>query len=234
MKNIVVVGAGKGIGLATVKALYKKHNVTAISRSESKELEATGVNTINLDVVAGALEALDELPDVIHGLVYCPGSINLRPFNRLTADDFLADFSQNVLGAVGVIQRLLPRLRKAKGSSIVMFSTVASKVGMSFHASVAASKSAVEGLAKSLAAEFAQSKIRVNVIAPSLTDTALAEPLLNSPEKKEAAAKRHPLQAVGDPNKMAALIRFLLEDDSDWITGQVIGVDGGLGSIRNV
>lgn len=234
MKNIVIIGAGKGIGLATVKALSKDHEITAITRSSSDSLEATGVKIIHLDVVKDDLSDFESLPDTIHGLVYCPGSINLKPFNRLTADDFLADFSQNVLGAVGVIQKLLPKLRKAKGASVVLFSTVASGVGMPYHSSIAASKSAVEGLAKSLAAEFAQAKIRVNVIAPSLSDTALAEPLLNTPEKREASEKRHPLKGVGDPEKIAGLVKFLVEHQSDWITGQVIGVDGGLGSLRSI
>ncbi len=234
MKNIVIIGAGNGIGLASVRALSPMHHVTAVTRRNSQKLNETGVNIILLDVVNDPPDILEELPDVIHGLVYCPGSINLRPFSRLTDEDFLADFRQNVLGAVGVIQKLLTRLKKARGSSIVLFSTVASGVGMPYHSSIAASKSAVEGLAKSLAAEFAQSRIRVNVIAPSLSDTGLAEPLLNTPEKREASAKRHPLKGIGDPEKIAGLVKFLIEDQSDWITGQVIGVDGGLGSLRGL
>jgi 3-oxoacyl-[acyl-carrier protein] reductase len=170
---------------------------------------------------------LTDLPEVIHGVVYCPGSINLRPFNRLTAQDFLNDFQQNVLGAIAVIQYLLPRLKKADGASIVLFSTVAVKIGMPFHASIAAAKGAVEGLAKSLAAELATSKIRVNVIAPSLTDTPLASALLSSDEKREAAAKRHPLNSIGSADEIGQLVAFLIQDNSRWITGQVIGVDGG-------
>ena len=136
------------------------------------------------------------------------------------------------MGAVSLVQKLLPNLKRAGGASIVLFSTVAAKLGMPFHTSVAASKAAVEGLAKSLAAELASSKIRVNVIAPSLTDTPLAANLLNTAEKKEAAGKRHPLQRVGTAEEMAQLVSFLLSDNSSWITGQVIGVDGGMGSLK--
>jgi NAD(P)-dependent dehydrogenase (short-subunit alcohol dehydrogenase family) len=126
----------------------------------------------------------------------------------------------------------LPNLKKANGAGIVLFSTVAVKMGMPFHSSIASSKGAVEGLAKSLAAEFASSKIRVNVIAPSLTDTPLAASLLSNAEKKEAAAKRHPLNSIGNPAEIAQLVSFLLSDHAAFITGQVIGTDGGMGSLK--
>jgi NAD(P)-dependent dehydrogenase (short-subunit alcohol dehydrogenase family) len=185
-----------------------------------------------IDISKDDLDALNDLPEVIDGLVFCPGSINLKPFNRLTTQDFLNDFNQNVLGAVALIQKILPNLKRANGASIVLFSTVAAKLGMPFHASVAASKAAIEGLAKSLAAEFAVSKIRVNVIAPSLTDTPLAAFLLNTDEKKEASGKRHPLQRIGTAEEIAQLVSFLLSDAASWITGQIIGADGGMGSLK--
>lgn len=231
MKNIVVVGAGRGIGLATVKALQSE-NLYTISRQLTNELEALNTKFYSLDVAKDDVAVLTDLPEVIHGVVYCPGSINLRPFNRLTAQDFLNDFQQNVLGAIAVIQYLLPRLKKADGASIVLFSTVAVKIGMPFHASIAAAKGAIEGLAKSLAAELATSKIRVNVIAPSLTDTPLANALLNSDEKREAAAKRHPLNSIGSADEIGQFVAFLMREDSRWITGQIIGVDGGIGSLK--
>jgi len=231
MKNIVVVGAGRGIGLATVKALQSE-NLYTISRQLTNELEALNTKFYSLDVAKDDVAVLTDLPEVIHGVVYCPGSINLRPFNRLTAQDFLNDFQQNVLGAIAVIQYLLPRLKKADGASIVLFSTVAVKIGMPFHASIAAAKGAIEGLAKSLAAELATSKIRVNVIAPSLTDTPLASALLSSDEKREAAAKRHPLNSIGSADEIGQLVAFLIQDNSRWITGQVIGVDGGIGNLK--
>lgn len=231
MKNIVVVGAGRGIGLATVKALQSE-NLFTISRQLTNELEALNTKFYSLDAAKDDVAVLTDLPEVIHGVVYCPGSINLRPFNRLTAQDFLNDFQQNVLGAIAVIQYLLPRLKKADGASVVLFSTVAVKIGMPFHASIAAAKGAIEGLAKSLAAELATSKIRVNVIAPSLTDTPLANALLNSDEKREAAAKRHPLNSIGSADEIGQFVAFLMREDSRWITGQIIGVDGGIGSLK--
>ena len=232
MRNIVIVGAGKGIGLATASLLHQHDHLYTISRTPTLELDNLNTQYHQLDTSRDSLDQLSNLPEVIHGLVYCPGSINLKPFNRLTVDDFNKDFQQNVLGAVVMIQKLLPNLKKANGASIVLFSTVAAKLGMPFHASIAASKAAVEGLAKSLAAEFSAFKIRVNVIAPSLTDTPLAGVLLNSDEKKEAAGKRHPLQRVGTADEMGKMVVFLLSENSSWTTGQIIGVDGGLGSLK--
>lgn len=232
MKNILIIGAGKGIGFKTAELLNKACNLFTVSRSLSEDLQRLNTRFHALDVAKENLDALTDLPDEIHGVVYCPGSINLKPFNRLTAQDFLQDYGQNVLGAVATIQKVLPNLKKANGASVVLFSTVAVKIGMPYHASIAAAKGAVEGLAKSLAAELAIAKIRVNVIAPSLTDTPLANGLLNTDEKREASGKRHPLQRVGTADEMAKLVSFLISDDSSWITGQVIGVDGGLGNLR--
>lgn len=232
MKNILIVGAGKGIGLKTAQLLAAENKLFTISRNRTAELETLNTTFYQLDAANEELDSLNDLPENIHGLVYCPGSINLKPFNRLTRKNFQDDFNQNVLGAVAVIQKVLPNLKKAGGASIVLFSTVAAKLGMPFHASIATSKAAIEGLAKSLAAELAASKIRVNVIAPSLTDTPLAGFLLSTEEKKEASNKRHPLQRIGTPEEMASLVSFLLNDQSSWITGQVIGVDGGMGSLK--
>ena len=147
-------------------------------------------------------------------------------------EDYLNDFQQNLLGAVRLLRVCLPALKRANGASVVLYSTVATRVGMPFHASVAASKSAVEGFAKSIAAEWASSSIRVNVIAPSLTDTPLAAALLNTPEKRDAAAKRHPLQRIGSPAQIASLTQFLLSDNSNFITGQTISVDGGMSVLK--
>jgi len=232
MKNFLVIGAGKGIGLSTATLLSANNTVYTVSRTSTPELESLGTHFYQLDVTKDSTDVLNDLPEVLHGVVYCPGSINLKPFNRLTPADFMNDLQQNLLGAVTVLQKVLPNLKKAQGASVVLFSTVAVKVGMPFHASIAAAKGAVEGFAKSIAAELAASNIRVNVIAPSLTDTPLAAALLNTPEKKEAAAKRHPLQSVGNAAEMAALVAFLLGDDSKWITGQIIGADGGLGTLK--
>ena len=232
MKNIVIAGASKGIGLKTAQLLHNQYQLFTIARNLTPELEELNTHFYSLDLANGNTDVLTGLPEVIHGLVYCPGSINLKPFNRLTRRDFENDFSQNVLGAVAILQKILPNLKKANGASIVLFSTVAAKLGMPFHSSIAAAKGAIEGLAKSLAAEFAAANIRVNVIAPSLTDTPLASSLLSTPEKREAAAKRHPLQRVGTPEEIAQTIEFLLSDKSSWITGQIIGIDGGMGSLK--
>lgn len=167
-------------------------------------------------------------------MAYRPGTINLKPFARLTEADFLADFKINVLGAVKCIQTCLPALKKSGTASIVMFSTVAVQTGMNFHSSIAASKGAIEGLTKSLAAEFASSKIRVNTLAPSLTDTPLAHHLISTPEKKETSDKRHPLGRIGTSTELADATFFLLSPNSSWITGQIIGIDGGMSSVRTL
>lgn len=231
MKNIVIVGCGQGIGFATAKILSENNHVIGISRTHHPEVEKLNIEFYQLDILAGNLDDIN-FPEVVDGLVYAPGSINLKPFNRLTKDDFKNDFEINVLGAVKCIHKLLPNLKKSESASIVLFSSVAAKMGMPFHASISASKSAVEGLTKSLAAELSAQKIRVNAIAPSLTDTQLASQLLSTPEKREASGKRHPLQRVGTAEEMAKITAFLLSADSSWITGQIIGIDGGMGSIK--
>lgn len=213
------------------KNLSENNHVTGISRSHHPELDKLNIEFVQMDILTGNLDEIT-FPEVIDGLVYAPGSINLRPFKRLTEDDFKKDFEINVLGAVKCIQKLLPHLKKSEHASVVLFSSVAAKLGMPFHAFVSASKSAVEGLTKSLAAELSAEKIRVNAIAPSLTDTKLVSQLLSTPEKRDASGKRHPLQRVGNAVEMAKMTEFLLSADSSWITGQIIGIDGGLGSIK--
>lgn len=231
MKNIVIIGCGKGIGFATAKILSEDNTIIGISRTENPELNHPNIEFHTMDILSGNLDEIT-FPEVVDGLIYAPGSINLKPFNRLSADDFKNDFEINVLGAVKIIQKLLPHLKKSETSSIVLFSSVAAKLGMPFHASIAASKSALESLTKSLAAEFSAQKIRVNAIAPSLTDTHLATQLLSTPEKREASAKRHPLQRIGSAEEIAEMTAFLVSDKSSWITGQVFGIDGGMGSVK--
>ncbi len=231
MKNFLITGASSGIGRELASILnrdgyrvYRTYRNTPImQQGEEIEYHFLDVTSDNPD--------LDFLPDKLDGLAYCPGTINLKPFVRVKPEDFIADFNIQVLGAVKVIQALLPRLKKAERASVVMFSTVAVKMGFNFHSLVSTSKGAVEGLSRSLAAEFAP-KIRVNCIAPSITDTPLASGLLNSDAKREANAQRHPMKRVGSVSDIAQMAAFLLSDKSGWITGQVIGVDGGISSLK--
>lgn len=227
MKNILIIGSSSGIGNSVLKILSNNHKVYG-----------TYYKNKNSDnVLSYYLNVLDETPDfsfipeILDGLVYCPGAINLKPFARIKDEEFVNDYKLQVLGAIKVIQACLPALKKSEHASIVLFSTVAAKLGFNFHSIVGTNKGAIEGLTKSLAAEFAP-KVRVNCVAPSITNTPLANSLLNTPEKIEANAQRHPLKTIGDPNDIANVVSFLLSNESKWITGQIIHVDGGISSIK--
>jgi 3-oxoacyl-[acyl-carrier protein] reductase len=231
-KTYVMVGGSSGIGLEMIRHLSAEgHRVVLASHTADQLKGLAGVTHIPLDITADTLPA-DALPPRLDGMVYCPGSIRLRPFRALKPDDFLADYRINVLGAVRSLQACLPALKKADdGASVVFFSTVAVQTGMPFHASIASAKGAVEGLTRSLAAELAP-KIRVNAVAPSLTDTPLAASLLGSDEKRRAADDRHPLKRIGQPGDIAAAALFLLGESGAWVTGQILHVDGGMGAMR--
>lgn len=231
MKNILIVGASSGIGLACARLLKEENNLYSASKHESDDLKILDTHFKSFNVLSDTFPE-NFLPDELHGLVYCPGSINLKPFNRISLEDFKNEWELNFLGAVKVIQAALPNLKKSNGSSVVLFSTVAAQLGMPFHASIASAKGALEGLTKSLAAEYASSQIRFNIIAPSLTDTPLAEKLLSSPEKREASDKRHPIGRIGKAEDVAEMVSFLLSSKSSWVTAQTIHVDGGMGRIK--
>lgn len=223
-KNIVIIGGNSGIGkeiLVEVEKLGANAFVYSRSMSDGFKFDATKDE-----------EILHNLPDKIHGLVYCPGSITLKPFHRLSIDDFKKDLDINFLGAVRVLQACFKSLKETKGASVVLFSTVAARTGLVFHSSISGAKGAVEAMTRSLAAEWAPLQIRVNAVAPSLTDTPLAAALLSSEDKKEGAKKRHPLGRFGEPRDIAAAAVYLLSEQSSWVTGQVLNVDGGMSVIR--
>jgi NAD(P)-dependent dehydrogenase (short-subunit alcohol dehydrogenase family) len=221
--NYLIVGGDSLIGKSIGQQLESEgHQVVYTTRRE------TSPTKLYFDAQkAGSFQY--QGPELA-GLVYMPGTINLKPFTRLTEEDFLEDYRINLLGAVKLIQQVLPVLKKQEKASILMFSTVAVQRGLPYHTSISAAKGAVEGFARSLASELAP-KIRVNVMAPSLTDTPLAAKLLANDQRRNSGAERHPLKRIGRPQDIATLASFLLTEKSDWITGQVFAVDGGLSSI---
>lgn len=224
---MLLIGGSHGIGFELAKNLHEEHTVYVASRTHDA-LGNLEVNHIDFDATADSLDEA-QLPDVLHGFVYLPGSINLKPFKMLSVDTFREDMDINFFGMVSVLKTIIHRMDE--GSSIVFFSTVAVETGMPFHTSVAAAKGALEGFTKALAAEYAP-KIRVNCIAPSLVDTPLAKRLLNNDRKREMMAERHPLKRFGKPEDIANLATFLLGEKSSWITGQIIGVDGGISTLN--
>ena len=231
MQHYLIIGASSGIGQELATQLAKSGNqVTATYNNHEPTVENSTIQFHHLNVLNDEF-SLDFLPDELSGVVYCPGSINLRPFERIKPEDFEADYKLQVIGAIRIIQMVLPRLKKAENASIVLFSTLAVQTGLNFHTQVAASKGAIEGLTKSLAAEFAP-KIRVNCIAPSLTNTPLAASLVNTEQKMDASAQRHPLKRIGTTADIANMAAFLLSEKASWITGQILHVDGGMSSLK--
>ena len=226
MKKIIIIGGSKGIGSAIIDSLITNHKIINLSRT-SPEFEHENLSHFNCDVLK------DELPPIesADGLIYCPGSINLKTFNRLSLDDFRADFEINVIGAIKAIQTYTKTLSQSESASIVLFSTVATKLGMPFHASVATAKSAVEGLTKSIAADLA-TKIRVNAIAPTITDTDLAAKFLRNERMMESTIQRHPLKKYLKPTEVAAMATYLLSDLSKSISGQIFNLDCGIVSLK--
>ena len=233
MKNILIAGASSGIGRQLALDLAARGN--RVWGTYHRQEPAETIENLSyhpLDATEPSPD-LSFLPPVLDGMAYCPGSITLLPFSRILPEHFLSGYDLQVAGAVRVLQEVLPRLKKSGNASVVLFSTVAVQTGFPYHAVVSASKGAIEGLTRALAAELAPA-IRVNALAPSLTDTPLASGLLSTPEKKEASALRHPLKRIGTPADIASMAAFLLLENAGWITGQVMHIDGGMSALRTV
>ena len=226
MKNIVIIGGSKGIGSAILLQQLETNKVYNISRN-APEITHPNLKHFSVDVLKDALPEIEN----IDTLIYCPGSINLKPIGSLSIDDFRKDFEINVIGAVKTIQKYLPTLKKGNNPSIVLFSTVAAKLGMPFHASIATAKAGVEGLVKSLGAELA-SVIRINAIAPTITETSLAAGILRNDRMKENMVERHPMKGYLKPEEVANMANFLISENAKSISGQVFEMDYGIVSFK--
>jgi NAD(P)-dependent dehydrogenase (short-subunit alcohol dehydrogenase family) len=231
MALILVIGGSSGIGYALSNKLADQgYDVIATYNQNNVSSEKINLTYHHLNVLDQEID-LPFLPQQLDGLVYCPGSVNLKPFQRIKPEEFISDYELQVVGAVKTIQAALPNLRQSNHPSILLFSTVAVQMGFNFHTQVASSKGAVEGLMRALAAELAP-KIRVNCVAPSLTHTPLTQSLINTDEKRALNEQRHPLKRIGNPADIADAVEFLLSEKASWITGQVLHVDGGISKLK--
>jgi NAD(P)-dependent dehydrogenase (short-subunit alcohol dehydrogenase family) len=241
MKRVILYGGTGGIGRATADALRRRGYSLHLAARDAGRLEAAAAELGDTTFTAGDVtdpaffaQATEEAGPELAGLVYAVGTINLRPLAKLTADDAETDFRINALGAFLAIQAAAPALKAGAGETgagVVLFSTVAVAQGFPAHASVAMAKGAVEGLALSLAAELSP-QIRVNVVAPSLTRTPLSAAITGSATLASGIAAMHAMQRLGTPEDIAGLASFLVSEEAAWITGQVIGVDGGRSALR--
>ncbi len=231
MGNFLIIGGSSGIGSAIIDLLVAEgHRVFATYNSHPKESKED-ISFFQYDAVNDDLDT-SSIPEKLDGLVYCPGSINLKPFTSFSTDDFIEDYQVSVTGAVKIIQKVLPHLKQSDQASIVLFSTVAVQGGFNFHSLVSSSKGAIEGLTRALAAEFAPN-IRVNAIAPSLTDTPLAGKLLSNDQRRGTLSDQNPMKRIASAKDIAQAAYYLLKSDSSYVTGQILHVDGGMSIIKN-
>lgn len=226
MNKIIIVGGSRGIGKEIINELVDDNMIINLSRNKP-ELTHTNLTHHNIDILNSDLPDLED----VSSLIYCPGSINLKPISRISLDEFREDFEINVIGAIKAIQKYLPCLKKSNDASILLFSTVATKLGMPYHSSVAASKSAIDGLVKTLGAELAP-KIRVNAIAPTITKTDLASKLLRNEKVIENMIERHPLKKILMPEEVSKMAKFLVSKDASSISGQIFNLDAGIVSFK--
>lgn len=231
MKQYLIIGGSSGIGKDLCQILLEEgHDVIATYNSSKPEVDSQHICFQPLDVEEESPD-FSWMPAHLDGIIYCPGNISLKPFEKVKPKEFIDDYNLQVMGAIKCIQAALPALKKSPQASIVLFSTIAVKVGFNFHSIVSASKGAIEGLCRSLAAEYAPN-IRVNCIAPSLTDTPLAQRILRTDAQKNNQAQNHPLKRIGESLDIAKAAHYLLTDNSSWITGQILHIDGGLSTVR--
>lgn len=238
MKKIVVFGASGAMGSEIAKKLSAaNYNLHLVGRDEAS-ISALS-NQLNASYTIGDVRETELFPrvaedagDSIHGLVYAAGTLNLKSLKRQTEEDFVNDFRINAVGAALAVQHLQPAMTQYEGiASVVLFSSIAAEQGFTFHTSISMAKGAVRGLTLALAAELAP-KIRVNAISPSLTESNMSKPMFENEKMVEAISKLHAMNRLGTPKDMAALCEFLLSTDANWITGQIIGVDGGRSTLR--
>ena len=227
MKNIVIIGGTKGIGKAIVNEVVDNNNVVCLSRNQT-DFSHDNYTFHNFDAL------VDDYPDFesVDCLIYCPGSINLKPISTLSLDDFRNDFELNVIGAVRAIKKYLNLLKKSESASILLFSTVATKLGMPYHASVSVAKSGIDGLVKTLGSELAP-KVRINAIAPTITNTELASKILRNDKVIENMVERHPLKKILSSNEVAKMASFLISEDASSISGQIFNMDAGIVSFKS-
>ena len=227
MKNIVIIGGTKGIGKAIVSEVVDSNNVFCLSRNKT-DFNHDNYTFHNFDAL------VDDYPDFdsVDCLIYCPGSINLKPISTLSLEDFRNDFELNVIGAVRAIKKYLNLLKKSESASILLFSTVATKLGMPYHASVSVAKSGIDGLVKTLGSELAP-KVRINAIAPTITNTELASKILRNDKVIENMVERHPLKKILSSNEVAKMASFLISEDASSISGQIFNMDAGIVSFKS-